>query len=231
MIPIYINVRNRLTTTRILAEQVSRLPDAMPILIDNASDWEPLLEWYRDCPFEVLRLRENAGHHAPWAWAIPGPEDFQRRWGGNRYVVTDCDIDIGDCPLDLLDVLDEPFEWHKLLVKSGLSLRIDDLPEWQQDVRRWESRWWQRPVFDGRYFQALVDTTFCMFDATVSHSRAMQVVGIPSLRSAPPYTARHMPWYIDGDNLDDENRHYFATSNNSNSWKLKGRGLAAGYAS
>lgn len=230
-IPVYINVRNRVTTTRELAHQVANLPGAEPILIDNASTWDPLLEWYDVCPFEVMRLRENVGHHAPWLRAIPDPDDFLQRFGQPFYAVTDCDLDIADCPGDLLEVLQEPFGWNVKggVIKSGLGLRIDDLPSWQQSVRDWESRWWRSPLRDGRFYSALIDTTFALYDCRTPHRRAMNVLGSPAVRTGPPYIARHLPWYLDGDNLDAENTHYFATANQSNSWKPAGKGLAADY--
>lgn len=229
MIPVYINIRNRLTTTRLLTEQVAALPDAVPILIDNASDWGPLLDWYSSCPFEVVRLTDNVGHHAPWMRAIPSGQDFLTRWGQSRYVVTDCDLDIGECPADVLDRLQEPFGWRGGMVKSGLSLRIDDLPEWQTAVVDWESRWWRRPVEGGRFYRAAIDTTFAMYDCRTHFRTAMTVIGVPSVRAGSPYTARHIPWYLDSTQLDEENRHYFATANASNSWKPLGQGLAATY--
>jgi len=229
MTPVFINVRNRITTTRMLAEQVARLPNAVPILIDNASDWGPLLDWYATCPFEVIRLGENVGHQAPWKRVIPFGAGFERKYGQRHYVVTDCDLDIGECPADVLDILQEPFGWNRGIVKSGLSLRIDNLPPWQSAAIEWESQWWRRPIAGGRFYDALVDTTFAMYDCHSPHARAMTVPGTPAVRSAPPYWARHMPWYLDGDNLDEENRHYFATANASNSWKPVGQGMVAAY--
>ena len=229
MTPVFINVFNRVTTTRNLADQVSRLPGAVPILVDNNSDWPELLEWYATCPYDVVRLTQNLGHHAPWS-LIPGPAEFQRKYGGRHYVVTDCDLDIGECPLDVLDVLRLPLSPRSQRVKCGLSLRIDDLPEWQAVVRGWESRFWKHSIADGRYYIAPVDTTFAMYDCFTPHFKATRVAGVQCLRSATPYTARHVPWYLNAEQLDAENAHYFATANTSNSWRPSGKGLAAGYA-
>jgi hypothetical protein len=224
MIPVYVNVFNRLTTTRRLCEQIACLPDAVPIIIDNASTWQPLLDWYRKCPFEVIRLTTNVGHHAPWVTGV-----VNRKCPG-FYCVTDCDLDIGDCPADLIEHLKIPFGWDNSIVKSGLGLRIDDLPPWQSSVTEWESRWWETPADDARFFHAAVDTTFAMYRAETPHSKAQKVIGIKSTRTAPPYLARHVPWYLDAENLDEENRNYFETANKSNSWKPQGKGLIANYA-
>lgn len=221
MIPVYINTFNRLTTTRRLCEQIACLPDAVPIIIDNASTWEPLFEWYNQCPYEVIRLPQNIGHHAPWKC---GAVD---RTKSGFYVVTDCDLDIGDCPSDLMDLLKVPFGWNDSIIKSGLGLRIDDLPPWQSAVKKWESRWWKFAAKDPRFFSALVDTTFAMYRAGTPTNQATKVVGVKSTRTAPPYLARHMPWYLDCENLDEENKQYFETANQSNSWKPQGKALAS----
>lgn len=223
MIPCYVNTFNRLTTTRKLCDQVVDL-GGMPIVIDNASDWQPLLDWYDHCPYRVARLTENMGHHAPWKCGIMSEYDAP------YYIVTDCDLDLEGIPGDALDVLQEPFGWNVGIIKSGFSLKLDDLPEWQVAVRQWESRWWRRKIY-GRWYDSLIDTTFAMYQRSTPVETATKVVGVRAVRSASPYTARHMPWYLDGDNLDAENQHYYQTANASNSWKPNGRSLAASYAS
>ena len=226
-VPIFINCRNRLTTTRTVAEQCSCLSGAVPIIVDNASTWEPLVDWLaRECPFDVINVGTNAGHHAPWRF-VHEPKTFLDRWGQSKYVVTDCDLDLCDVPADVLKVITEPFAWGQSIVKSGLSLRIDDLPPWQSKVVEWESQWWTKPTHSGRFYHAAIDTTFAMYDSATPHEICRQVVGVKCVRSAPPYCARHVPWYLDGNNLDAENEHYFRTANASNSWKPVGRSLTS----
>ena len=229
MIPVYVNVFNRLTMTRNLCDQIANLNDAEVVIIDNNSDWQPLLDWYAgDCPYEVIRLAENLGHHAPWLCGAVGkdPSDF--------YAVTDCDLDLIGVPLDLLSVLRQPLvsciRGICGVKKSGMSLRIDDLPEWQKGVVNWERQFWKRPVANGRYYVAPIDTTFCMYRKTTPQSVATRVVGVRSVRSAQPYCARHLPWYLDCENLSEEDRNYFATAGPSNSWKPSGKALASRFA-
>lgn len=222
VIPIFVNTFNRLTTTRTLCEQIAALDNAVPIIIDNASTWAPLLDWYDECPFEVIRLRENVGHHAPWLAGIVGQESSP------VYGVTDCDLDISGVPFDAISVLSEPL--GSGVVKCGLSLRIDDLPPWQSSVKAWESRWWRQPALGGRFFQAPIDTTFALYRSETPHEQCMRVLRVPALRAAMPYAARHVPWYLDCENLDEENANYFATANASNSWRPNGKQLAAVYA-
>jgi hypothetical protein len=125
--------------------------------------------------------------------------------------------------VDALGVLAEPFSWGHGIVKSGLSLRIDDLPSWQSSVFEWESQWWTKPVRDG-FFSAWIDTTFAVYDCYTPHERATKIA-VPTVRSSPPYCARHIPWYLDGNNLDDENRYYFDNATVSATWKPVGQSL------
>ena len=37
----------------------------------------------------------------------------------------------------------------------------------------------------------------------------MTIGGIKTVRTAEPYTARHMPWHLDCKNLDEGNQQYF----------------------
>jgi hypothetical protein len=222
VIPVYVNTFNRLTTTRRLCEQIAALDNAFPIIVDNNSTWEPLIDWYCNCPFEVIRLTENMGHHAPWTAGIVG----QQKQG--LYCVTDCDLDLDGVPANLMEVLQAPFYWRRLpvVVKSGVALRIDDLPPWQTQVKEWESRFWKSRV-GGDYYAAPIDTTLAMYRLLTPVRIATKVAGVRAVRAAGPCTARHMPWYLDPTNLDEENANYFATANSSNSWRPDGNQLTS----
>lgn len=220
MTPVFVNVFNRLTTTRTLCDQIAKLNDALPVIIDNASDYEPLLDWYDNCEFEVLRLRENLGHHAPW---ISGILSYDRE---PFYVVTDCDLDLTGVPLDVLNYLRQPLIRDNQLTKVGLSLEINDLPTWQSEVISWELKFWKRKHrLHTAFFDAWCDTTFAIYRRDTPHRQAMGVRW--ALRADRPYTARHVPWYLDCDNLDEENQQYFATASAANTWKPNGMKLSS----
>jgi hypothetical protein len=222
--PVFVNVFNRLTTTKRLCSQLAAMPNVRVVIVDNASTYQPLLDWYGECPHEVVRLESNMGHHAPWLSGTVGSIATS-----GYYCVTDCDLDLDGVPLDLMDVLRAPLVSCVAGVcgvkKSGISLRIDDLPEWQTEVVNWEQQFWEKPLAGGRYYDASIDTTLCMYPADLPHIDAMTIGEIKTVRSAMPYTARHVPWYLDCQNLDEENQQYFETANSSNSWKPNGKAL------
>jgi hypothetical protein len=182
--PIFINNFNRLSTTRRMVECLRGIPDAEIIIVDNASTYAPLLEWYKTNPCEVIRLKDNRGKLAPWTLA-------DRRMKELCYVVTDSDLDLTGVPSDVLPLLWQGLKKYPRMVKAGLSLRIDDLPaafESTAEIVRWESQFWKRKL-DDCWWVADIDTTFALYRPGTGHAYT------PAIRADVPYTARHLPWY------------------------------------
>lgn len=198
-IPVYITCYNVLSWARNLAEQCERL-GFEPVLIDNASTYPSLLEWYRDCPYRVIRLDQNEGCYGFWQRGEHARQD-------SYYVVTDCDLNLTGVPADLADRLVEVFERHPEVSKVGLSLEIDDLPEafpLQEAVRNHESQFWRENVEPG-VWRADVGARFAIYHP----SRDVSGRFYSALRLDRPYTARHLPWYLHRQNATDEHRYYF----------------------
>lgn len=223
-IPVYINNFNWLTSTRDMAEWFACIRGVEPIIIDNASTYQPLLDWYankNECPYKVIRLEANHGHRAPWNQScVLWGHTHRAMFGSDYYAVTDPDLDFTGVPWDLLDVCIEGFQQDipGEIVKVGIGLRIDDIPDHsRQRVHACEGSYWIRPSGD-RYFYAPVDTTFAVYHCKTEHRYAMDL-GVKTLRTQPPYIARHLPWYWRKEDLNDEQRYYFEHANSSNSWK------------
>jgi len=216
-IPIYINNRNWLTSTREMADFFAQVPRCEVIIVDNASTYEPLLDWYNQgCPYKVVRLPQNSGSHAPWTSGAVLPAPVHRAWfGSDYYVVTDPDLRFEGCPRDVLDVLVDGYEAYPEITKVGVSLEITDIPQdaiSAREVVAWESQFWTNRR-DGRFFNAGVDTTFALYG-----------VGIPCkgncLRADRPYTARHLPWYFTLDSLTEEQTYYLQNATNGHWSKI-----------
>lgn len=204
-ITVWINNFNRLTSTQAMVEFLGRVPHCSTSIIDNASTYPPLLEWYDHAPCEVVRLNRNMGHLAPWLSGLA-----TRGNGADFYAVTDPDLDLSNCPADLLEVLRLGLERYPERIKAGLGLEIGDLPArfpWRQGVIEHESQFWSRPL-DGQFFDASVDTTFALYRTGLDYLGNGWSYD-PSLRANHPYVARHRPWYLDFLDLDEEERHYF----------------------
>jgi hypothetical protein len=205
--PIWINNRDRLTTTRNMVKKLLTIPGAQPIILDNASTYPPLLDWYATDPCEVIRLPDNRGPWAPW---LSRPRLNLAR-GNSHYVVTDSDLDLSRVPPNVLDVLRDGLRRWPRHIKVGLSLEIDDLPPQFEStlfIKDWERQFWVKKM-DYQFFEANTDTTFAMYRANFKWVGAHPSVR-PALRADRPYTARHVPWYREDNN---EERYYSEHTN------------------
>ncbi len=175
--------------------------DQHVVVIDNASTYEPLLEWYRSTDTGVLakHIGENLGPYAFWQLGWHKTEH-------RRFVVTDPDVvPSAECPHDLIAMMHRILDNPMLIGKVGPSLRIDNLPDHytkKQEVITWEQQFWDRPV-QGTAFYADIDTTFAMYEPGSEVRPAGEC-----LRLMPPYSFEHIPWYEDSANPTAEHAYY-----------------------
>lgn len=193
---VVINNRNRLTTTKKLVEDLLQRDSTNIIIIDNESTYPPLLEWYKNLP-NIIKVHygPNYGHHAIFQSGVIN--DIVEDW----CFYTDSDIQLNpNMPKDYQKVMFDlaiGYNYNKI----GLALSINDLPDHymlKPQVIRNESGWWQQKILDNVY-RADTDTTFCLIKKCDQFD---------SLRIAGDFTAKHMPWYLDLDNLSAEEQYY-----------------------
>ena len=187
--PVIITVRDRLSCLKELIGWLELAGQNEIWLCDNASTYPPLVEFLRTTKYRVVYNNFNLGHRAPWLSGLV-PELGQDRF----FIISDPDV-VPDknTPSDVFEVFEEAFLMNPKIDKVGFSLRIDDLPDHyihKQDVITWESQFWRYKLSNG-FYSAPIDTTFAMHRPGGGHKNAN------SLRSALPYTARHLPWYYD----------------------------------
>ena len=82
-IPIIINNFNRLTTLRLLTETLTACGYTNIYILDNASTYPPLLEYYKTCPFTVFHLNQNLGFKALFK------SPLKKRFCNDYYIYTD----------------------------------------------------------------------------------------------------------------------------------------------
>lgn len=194
--PFWITNRDTLAV-RTMVEQLLLCEDLGPItIVDCDSDYGPLLTWYQDeCPVNVIQA-ENLGHLAPWKYLDQS----------QPYIVADGDFDFAAVPRDFVHKLAAALEKFPRAIKAGLSLSIDDLPDaspLKAQVIAHESKFWDKPI-DPEYFDAAIDTTPAMYRAGTGWGGYE-----PAIRLAPPYVARHVPWYLTPSTTGDDWKHYF----------------------
>lgn len=199
-IPVVINNRNRFTYLMDLIAWLERVGVKNIYLLDNASTYPPLLEYYQKTPHTVLRLGKNVGHKALWK------SDYYTLFKHNYFIYTDPDV-VPDaaCPDDAIALLWKKLkQYERQTEKIGLGLKIDDLPahfNLKDKVVNWEKQYWTNDV-DEDLYKANVDTTFALYRPYAPHNHS------DGYRMKPPYLLKHQPWYLNYDNLPEEELYY-----------------------
>jgi hypothetical protein len=181
-----------------MVEYLRTIPEVEVIIIDNASTYPPLLEWYLHCPVRVMRLKVSQGPRA----ALSGCIEYKPN---ERFIITDSDLDLSAIPKDFLRVLNAGLDQNSDICKVGLSLELNDLPSdgiVAGAAKEVEAGYWTTKR--GDFYVAGIDTTFALYRG----SNFPCVYG-PALRSDRPYVARHLSWYITPNNVTEEDRYYF----------------------
>lgn len=219
----FINNRDYVTWPRAMTEKLQSQGHEV-IIVDNASTYGPLLEWYASNPCQVVRLDKNKGHTAVW-------DVFGRSLIGTKYVVSDPDLDISALPRDWADRM------LAVLKRRGpkVGLTLDDHgipptnPAWTED------RFCDYP--DG-YHKDNRGDIIEWIDSVPVHARptdttfalcSKHTYAVDGVRIGAPYIARHNPWHIvpklTNDPryheilMDDEIKYYFDHANNSSMTK------------
>ena len=174
-------------------------------VIDNASTWPPLLQYYETLTdVQMLMLPENHGHDVFWKL---GYHQHQNE----RFIVTDPDVvPDANCPLDLV------YRMHQMAdryfpAKVGPGLRIDNLPEHyhlKQLMLDSETKYWdnEHRTNEGHSFFAQIDTTFALYEPGADKW------GNRHIRLDFPYVVEHVPWYLDSSQPHAERDYYKATA-------------------
>jgi hypothetical protein len=215
-IPLFIVSFNRLGYLRTLIDALEEFDFQNITIIDNASTYEPLVDYLEHTPHRVERLPENLGHLALWKSGR-----FDKVIERQRFILTDCDVmPAPDCPKHITSVLNELLERYPRHTKAGLSLKIDDLPDhycFKKQVIEWELRFWEHKLDDGNY-EGSIDTTFALYRPGIHFSEERWW---RSIRAAQPFSALHLPWYKDTNQLTDEDLFYqAAVSGISSQWSI-----------
>jgi len=202
-IPIIINNFNRLDSMSKLIESLEKRGYTNIFIIDNLSTYPPLLKYYDSCKYPVFRLDKNIGMNALWGSGLI------KKFRDDYFVYTDSDmVPVEECPDDFLDFFLQTLKRHKLAQKVGFSLKIDDLPDsyaMKDTVIEVEKQYY-RYQHEELLYWAPIATTFALY-----RPRAKRIHGnyyIEMYRTASPYIARHLPWYMDSKNPDEENSYY-----------------------
>lgn len=199
-IPIIINARDRKSCLQAL---IHRLEDdkllGQVTVLDTGSTYPPMVEYLKTLPCRVIHFQPK-GNPSRAVWELGLTEQWKECCGSGEgwFVYTDCDV-VPDCPAGWLEAFFISLQFHTNYQKLGFGLRIDDLPEhyaFKKEVISWESQFWKMPL-NSAWYVAPIDTTLALY-------RPGSPCFCVGLRSAPPYIARHLPWYYDSANPTEE---------------------------
>jgi hypothetical protein len=191
------------------------------IIIDNNSTYLPLLNYYETINrfVNIIKMKTNQGHRVFWK-----NKDLYELYGKGYYVITDSDIEPEmNCPKDFLLYFKKILDKNKNVTKVGFSLNISDIPEsnkLKSKIIKWEKKFGDCQDENGNYV-SVIDTTFALY-------RPINQFNInyfyEAVRTKSPYIAKHGGWYINYENLSEEQDYYLKTANESSSWKVDNNG-------
>ena len=209
-IPVIINNHNRLDCLKKQIAWLEQIGMKNIYIIDNASTYMPLLEYYKTISHTVFLLNKNVGFMSLWKTVL-----FQR-FKNDYYIYTDPDIiPVEDSPLNAVEYFYKLLQKYTDIDKVGFGLDIKDLPDYyplKEKVLLWESKFWTVPV-EPDVFAAPIDTTFALYRPGIMGGSELK-----ALRTGGAYLARHISWYLDPSNLSDEELYYVRHAGSSSSW-------------
>ena len=217
-IPIIINNYNRLTTTTKLIEALEKRGYTNIHILDNQSNYPPLLEFYKTTPYKVYHLKKNFGSKAFWKSGI------WYQFMASNFVLTDSDVvPVEECPDNFLEYFYNLLKKYPKAHKVGFSLKLDDIPDSfrnKEKVIEWESRYYTKEM-EENVFIAPIDTTFALYKPFSKAGQRDHRTLV--FRTGAPYQARHLPWYIDNDNLDEEETYYLNSLQTRTHWSRQNK--------
>lgn len=220
-IPIIIISFNQLHYLRKLINFLKERDYNNIVIIDNNSTYKPLLEYFKTIKNTVVlhQLNENWGHLVFWK-----NKELFDKYSKGYYVVTDADIvPVENCPEDFILHFKRILDKNNNITKVGFSLRIDDLPDSNPNklkIIKWEEKYWEKTNGDGNYL-ANIDTTFALYRPNYQYN---EIGFFSAIRTKKPYQVRHGGWYLDAENLSEEQVYYFETCSESSAWRIDKKG-------
>ncbi len=220
-IPIIINNYNRLSTLKKMLQSLEARGYNNIYIIDNNSTYPPLLEFYKTCSYKIFRLNSNKGWDALWKTGI------YKKFKNDFFVYSDSDIvPVEECPDDFLLFFLNTLKKYRLARKVGFSLKIDDLPDrnlMKDTIIKCEEHFFYDFRKDDLLYQAPIDTTFAMYRPRGKRRHANN--NIEMYRTGYPYMARHLPWYNDSLNPDEEEKYYLEHLQLKTFWSIKSKNI------
>jgi len=217
-VPIFINNYNRVTTLKKMIAALEARGYNNITILDNQSTYPPLLEYYKTTQHKVHVYKKNYGSKSFWKSGL------WLKHMHSYFVYTDPDIvPVDECPEDFIAHFYSLLKRYPKVHKVGFSLKIDDLPDHfinKEKVYNWEKRYYENTL-EPNVYQAPIDTTFALYRPFSKSGK--RDGSTPIIRTGLPYQALHLPWYVDNDNLDEEETYYVNSLQTRTHWSRQSK--------
>jgi hypothetical protein len=210
-IPVVINNFNRLTFPVHLISFLEKCGFTNIVILDNDSTYPPLLKYYSETKYQVVKAGGNFGHLSLWKSGL------YNKYKWDYFIYSDPDVlPIEECPKDFIKLFISALNRDLSIDKIGFAIKIDDLPDsflLKKNVIEYEKQYWTNEI-KPNFYKANIDTTFALY-RPFSNLKFNEIYTLSAIRIGFPYLIRHMPWYMDSKNLSEEESYYIETSNSS----------------
>ena len=211
--PIFINARDRLGVMKKLIYWLLSAGYRNLIILDNASTYPPLLEYYSALEgVKIIRLGKNLGYKALWLSGV-----LEQMKISTPYVYTDPDIlPIERCPKNFVEQLMKVLASNHELRKVGLGLEWKGITFFDRErARQLESNLYSGTKIGENLYYAQVDTTFALYSNVRHYSLRF------SVRTTGDLMAYHLPWYFDYGDLPDDEKYYLTHADKNSVTTIK----------
>lgn len=207
----------------IICDQGSTFKPTIEFLEKLESDGIRIYRWQKN--FNINRERNLARDNIGINENI---QDYFRIYPKSNYIVTDPDIFLDNVNGDISEVYAHLLNIVPEIIAVGPMLRIDDIPDYyplkeQLLSNSRHKEFHSRPQHTISYNKekigyvfAPIDTTFAMFRAETQWQRTRK--GIKAIRTFAPYSAKHLDWYIDSQNLTEDQEYYMKHASTNAHW-------------
>lgn len=179
------------------------------LIIDNNSTCKYTIDYINKCKYEynVINCDKNFGH---LVWMEK--ENFIFNTLPDMFIITDPDLQFNkNTPTNFIDIMIEISNQYKSN-KVGFALDIsepekmfkynfydfgyDNIPT----ICESQKQYWVNKIKDNKFemYFSHVDTTFCLFNKNYTGDH---------IRIAGDFTMKHLPWYIDVENISKFSRY------------------------
>jgi len=218
-IPIFIIVKDRLSVLKeSIASYERNIKTPFEIVIhDNGSTFGKTTKYLRNLTKKGVKVYYHRQKFKNKKLELNSVglsvRDYFKTHKASYYVVTDPDIFLDTSDGDVLEVYAYLLDRVSVPV-VGPMLRVDDLPNHYplkgRVVRSMNKRFWKKPSFvvsvgdkECRFMYSKIDTTFGLYRTGFDFKRKQE-----GIRVHPPYSARHLDWYMDPENMTEDQEYY-----------------------